>query len=71
MSVEPVICVNLRDLEKAVIQAALSKYPGRKPEIAAALGISLKALYLKIHRYGIEGVRPCRRSKRKKRRTGP
>lgn len=44
----------LKDLEKAEITKAL-KLLGhdRKPEIAKALGISLKTLYNKLHQYGL------------------
>ena len=66
MSNEPVEVVNLRDLERAVIEAAVSKYPNRKSEVARALGITLKTLYNKLHSYGGDTIRPHRRTAKRK-----
>jgi DNA-binding NtrC family response regulator len=43
--------ISLRDLEMQAIYDALERHNGNKPEAAEELGISLKTLYNKLHKY--------------------
>ena len=48
--------VPLRNLERDAIMNALTELKNDKPAVARALGISLKALYNKLHRHGLASV---------------
>lgn len=52
--------VPLKDIERAAIEAAFDVVGPRKKRVAAALGISTKALYDKLNRYGLAAkyIRP-------------
>jgi transcriptional regulator with GAF, ATPase, and Fis domain len=47
--------MSLEDVEKAHILRALSFHQGNKTRTAQSLGITIKTLYNKLHRYGILG----------------
>lgn len=42
----------LHAIDRRIIEHAVARWPDRKPEIARALGISLKTLYNRINQYG-------------------
>jgi DNA-binding NtrC family response regulator len=44
----------LKDLEREEITRALALYGKDRKAMAAALGISVKGLYVKLHRYGLD-----------------
>jgi len=43
----------IAEVERALILATLDHYWGNKRKAAEELGISLKTLYLRLHRYGL------------------
>jgi two-component system response regulator AtoC len=47
-----VLPTSLADIERQVILESLELFGGNKTRTAAALGISLKTLYNKLHAYG-------------------
>ena len=47
--------ISIRDLERLLIEMTLEKHKGNKTSAASSLGISRKALYEKMERYGIDG----------------
>ncbi|HEY9165622.1 MAG TPA: sigma-54 dependent transcriptional regulator [Candidatus Kryptonia bacterium] len=48
--------LNLEEMEKRMIQAAIEKYHGNKKLAADALGISLRSLYRKLREYKLKDV---------------
>lgn len=45
--------MTLANLEKLYILQALKQCGGNKPKTAAALGVSVKTIYNKLHQYGV------------------
>ena len=50
----PADTLNLGEVEKQVILAALERAGGNKSEAARLLGITRRSLYGRLERYGIE-----------------
>jgi two-component system response regulator FlrC len=48
--------LDIDELEKLAIEAALKQHAGDKKAAAATLGIALKTLYNKLDRYGLRPV---------------
>lgn len=53
MSAPPSVDMALEDLERIHILRCLNHYEGNKTRAAQSLGITIKTLYNKLHRYGI------------------